>query len=77
MHKERPVTVHLTEVDSGSNHSGREAEVPSLVTCSVAETFFRLLPEWSIKHIENEMESFSQTECFILLLSSLGFTKNL
>lgn len=47
----------------------KEATALSLVTCSAAVTSFRLLPERSIKHIENETESLSQTEFFILFLS--------
>lgn len=39
------------------------------VTGSVAVTSLKLLPAWSIKHIENETESLSQTEFFILFLS--------
>lgn len=63
----------------GASGSGRfrllqprqeKATALSLVTCAAAVTSCKLLPEWSIKHIENETECLSRTQCSLLVVAS-------
>lgn len=47
----------------------KKTKALSLNTCSVAVTSFRLLPEWSINHIESQIELLCHAEVSILCLS--------